>query len=293
MPKVTVIKPTTTTIHYEPEKTDSDYSKCLWADFIFDTENYRLSIHSDCGDYSYAWIPTPNSESFLHLMCRIEKEYLLEKISNRTDIDEKQTLSNLKRLFKSIENQIDFEEIEAIVNQSAFSADIADNIRSYLTSADINTTIEWFDVYDAVEKDYPQRAKTIVDIFFDYIIPFLKNLTAEKIYEKGLFYNIPEKKEIIEVYHNPDADAGGQFVINHYPYSLIEKAAKEETLENFFNVLDENADQKLIDKETTAYQQIINDGYPALIHQNIKPIGGGRTLESLAALIYYAFFDKT
>lgn len=175
MAKVKIVKPQTITIHLEPDQTDKEYGRCMWADFILDTDNYRLDIHSDCGDYSYNWMPTPDSESFLHLMHRIEKEYLLGKISDRTAIDEKQTLLNLKRLFKSIEDQIDFEEIEAIVNQSTFSADIADNIRSYLTSADINTTIEWFDVYDAVEKDYPIKAKIIASIFAKYIQPFLKD----------------------------------------------------------------------------------------------------------------------
>ena len=175
MAKLKIVKPQTITIQFEPDRTDKEFGQCIWADFIFDTENYRLSVHSECGDYSYNWVPTPDSESFTHLMCRIEKEYLLDKISDRTDINEKQTLSNLKRLFKSIENQIDFEEIEAIVNQSAFSADVANNIRSYLLSADINTTIEWFDVYDAVAKDYPVNAKTIASIFTNYVQPFLKD----------------------------------------------------------------------------------------------------------------------
>ena len=53
MPEVNIYHPCITRISYRQEKGDSDYGTCLWADFEFDTINYRLQIMSDCGNYSY------------------------------------------------------------------------------------------------------------------------------------------------------------------------------------------------------------------------------------------------
>lgn len=65
MPEVNIYHPCITRISYRQEKGDSNYGTCLWADFEFDTINYRLQITSDCGNYSYQWVPTPGKESFL------------------------------------------------------------------------------------------------------------------------------------------------------------------------------------------------------------------------------------
>ena len=84
MPIVLIEKPEIITISYRQERGDSDYGSCLWARFNFDTKNYHLSIESDCGSYANGWVPTPKSESFMHLCARFDKEYLLDKIDNRT-----------------------------------------------------------------------------------------------------------------------------------------------------------------------------------------------------------------
>lgn len=65
---VTIEKPEIITLLYHQEKADEDYGSCLWARFYLDTKNYTMSIESDCGKYSYGWYPTPDSESFLHLL---------------------------------------------------------------------------------------------------------------------------------------------------------------------------------------------------------------------------------
>ena len=94
MPEVNIYHPCITRISYRQEKGDSDYGTCLWADFEFDTINYRLQIMSDCGNYSYKWVPTPGKESFFGLCRRIKPDYLLSKISCETAIDRNATLKS-------------------------------------------------------------------------------------------------------------------------------------------------------------------------------------------------------
>jgi hypothetical protein len=76
----------------EPE--DKEYGSCLWADFLFDCDEYRLNVNSDCGNYSYVWHITP-TEPFLELMHRMNREYLLDKISKKIWTDVPATIKNM------------------------------------------------------------------------------------------------------------------------------------------------------------------------------------------------------
>lgn len=83
---VNEIKPNILCLEYRQDKNDEDYGTCLWARFTFNLDRYEMTIISDCGNYGYKWIETPNSESFLELMARCEKEYILDKIYRSADI---------------------------------------------------------------------------------------------------------------------------------------------------------------------------------------------------------------
>lgn len=111
MSKVNVYHPCITRISYHQEKGDPDYGTCLWADFEFDTINYRLQITSDCGNYAYEWVQTPDKESFFELCRRIEPDYLLSKISSEKRIDQDKTVENaIDLIYQSIEYEADFED---------------------------------------------------------------------------------------------------------------------------------------------------------------------------------------
>lgn len=73
-------------IEYRQDREDKDYGTCLWARFMFNLDRYEMTITSDCGNYGYKWCETPDSESFLELMVRCEKEYILNKIYGNADI---------------------------------------------------------------------------------------------------------------------------------------------------------------------------------------------------------------
>ena len=95
MPEVNIYHPCITRISYRQEKGDSDYGTCLWADFEFDTINYRLQITSDCGNYSDQWVPPPGKESFFGLCRRFDPGYLLSKLSRESEINIKATAKNI------------------------------------------------------------------------------------------------------------------------------------------------------------------------------------------------------
>lgn len=86
MSKVYESTPHLLVIEYRQEKGDPDYGSCMWATFTFDLNRYSMTIQSDCGDYSYGWAPTPKTESFVELLCRLEPGYLLYKIPNTKKI---------------------------------------------------------------------------------------------------------------------------------------------------------------------------------------------------------------
>lgn len=79
--KIEKIQPKVITYRVLAETNDEGW-QCMWAKFIFDCDSGYLNINSDAGDYSYRWGHNEN-EDFMHLMARINKDYLLNKIADR------------------------------------------------------------------------------------------------------------------------------------------------------------------------------------------------------------------
>lgn len=176
------VKPRIRQFQYRQEKGDPDYGTCLWAHFNLDIENYTLTIESDCGDYSYGWTPTPNSESFVHLMSRVDGEYLLNKIADRNVFDyeesKNQTIENIKEYYTDLEEgDKTIEEILSEIEYQELFFEIQSNDRDFyriiameLKKHDCSDTFETI----AVEMDYSAGAKRIVKIFCEALQPILK-----------------------------------------------------------------------------------------------------------------------
>lgn len=184
MAKVVFQKPRIITIEYQQEKTDPDYGTCLWARFTFDLANYELSISSDCGSYSYEWIAT-EKEPFLKLMLRVNKDYLLDKLSSRSVVNASETWNNFYKYVKELideaggESKIyfgqeDWDDIKfACVDTNKFH--VFNAIRDKLESIEpICEYVEHPFIWSCIETDYPDAAYTIVRIFDEYIKPALK-----------------------------------------------------------------------------------------------------------------------
>lgn len=185
MAKLTVKTPEIVTLDYRQERGDPDYGTCMWATFRLDTERYEMMIMSDCGNYSYGWCPTPNSESFLHLMGRLDDGYLLDKLSSRTTVDREATFAAVKEYIsewcaeEDDDRLPDMDDVEvACQNYSE------ESIYSALLTVFDCTAMSNCDQYDllcCIEKDYPSSAKKVVDVFMRYIKPKCREMDVGKI----------------------------------------------------------------------------------------------------------------
>ena len=158
-----IVNPRTTTynMRFDAKEDPDMYWRCMWARINLDHDNFTLSVTSDCGDYSYSWHVT-ESETFRQLMCRINPDYLLGKISSRSRFDieqsKKETIDNIQKYYtdeEDIEDKI--EEISELeCGEEGF----------YMAVDRIMDDID-FESIECV-KDYPDGAKVFCRIFAEY-----------------------------------------------------------------------------------------------------------------------------
>ena len=117
--KIETITPRIVSIAYHQEKGDTHYGSCLWAYFDFDLDRYMLNIQSDCGNAAYRWYETPDSESFLHLMARINEDYLINKLFDPEEIDVKATMERIREAMNldDIEDEDEREDAETYLQE--------------------------------------------------------------------------------------------------------------------------------------------------------------------------------
>ena len=188
--KITIEKPEVLVLKYQQEKTDEDYGSCLWARFYLDLKNYTMSIESDCGNYVHGWVPTPDHESFLKLLARMDGDYLLYKISNQTVIDGDETWKEVEEMVKDIAEG-ELEDVEDFAWEEIKDACYHHNDERELVEAVLDASIpsavykalerETYELYGCVVKDYPANAKKIVSVFISCIKPKIKEIIDGKV----------------------------------------------------------------------------------------------------------------
>lgn len=182
MPNIAIEVPDIVTISYRQTKDDPDYGSCLWARFNFDKKNYHMSIESDCGNYSYGWVPTPKSESFLHLCSRFEGGYLLDKIARRSVVDSEQTFQNVKEMVADFDDLEDFfkKDIESACGY--FRTDVTAAVNAMQQALEDAGYFEYgcYEVSYCVEMDYPCDAKKIAEVYDNFIRPAVQELVKEE-----------------------------------------------------------------------------------------------------------------
>lgn len=183
MATVKVNHPEILTIEYKQEKTDSDYGSCLWARFNFDLKNYDLMITSDCGEYSYGWTPTLEHESFIRLMSRINRSYLLGKISDTTIVDSDATLKNVKEYILSVldeeEPDFDFDSIEDVCSYSSES-EVYNGLIEALKYTNVSEYVDNYELLSCIETTYPYNAQKIVEVFENFIQPKIEKIVPSE-----------------------------------------------------------------------------------------------------------------
>ena len=165
MAKVSTRTPPLISLYFCQESGDPDYGSCLWAVFNFDLERYELSITSDCGNYAYGWVPTHKSESFMHLMARLDSGYLLDKLASPCVINEEATFEAVK-------------EIKDSCYQSN-ERDVHDALERKFEGTSMETCDD-YDLWSCIQKDFTTNAKKIVQVFMEYIQPVCKKISDDE-----------------------------------------------------------------------------------------------------------------
>lgn len=160
-------------MRFDKKEDPEIYFRCTWARISLDHTTYTMTAVTDCGDFSYGWKPT-DEESFLKLMCRIEKDYLIGKISSCNIFDLKESKGETIQNLKGCIGNCDCDESNIL------------NAIKEIESSDYYDEDSFYDsVYDLVEDfadednikicyRYPERAQTFCRIFVDYLQPILR-----------------------------------------------------------------------------------------------------------------------
>lgn len=159
--KITLKQPNITQCNIRFERGDELYHACMWATINLDHDTFTLTATSDCGDYSYTWCVTED-ETFVHLMARINGDYLLSKIASED------TFYFAESMMKTIaEAKQDcpenVEELEGLYDCG-----------EEMFLREVGEITGWEYEYIPVVKEYPRRAETFVKIFTEYVQPLLR-----------------------------------------------------------------------------------------------------------------------
>lgn len=116
----------------------------------------------------------------MHLMSRVNKEYLLNKLSTRSvfllEDSKKETIKLIENNgFENygIESENDWEEYK----QDILDIDTCNEEMFFRTVDDIIPDIDWDSIM--IEKDYPYGAKVVVNLFEKYLQPKIKEEFAK------------------------------------------------------------------------------------------------------------------
>ena len=181
--KIETITPRIVRIAYYQEEGDPHYGSCLWAYFDFDLDRYMLNIQSDCGNAAYRWHETPDSESFLQLMARINKDYLINKLFDPEEIDVKATMENLREAIylDEIEDEDDREDAETYleeIEETLESCDTTEEAFVAIEDWDEEHDLNLDDMFRMIVTDFNAEQKRICQIFADYVQPEIEKAVA-------------------------------------------------------------------------------------------------------------------
>lgn len=170
--------------------TDDMQVKITDSNQVTDQTVLMLSITSDCGNYAYGWVPTHKSESFMHLMARLDSGYLLDKLASPCVINEEATFEAVKELMEAWgvdfsetdrwgDPVFDMDEIKDCCYQSN-ERDVHDALERKFEGTSMETCDD-YDLWGCIQKDFTTNAKKIVQVFMDHIRPMCKKLSLSDV----------------------------------------------------------------------------------------------------------------
>lgn len=188
--KIEALKPNIVRIAIHQEKDDPHYGSCLWGYYDFDIDRYMLNIQSDCGEAAYRWCETPDSESFLHLMARIDDDYLMNKLFKAEEVDVSATVAEVREHLgvgddwqdDSLTDEEREEREEALEELEGLLEDVSGSYEAVQKALEDWNYDHDFDIdciYEGVATDYTAWQKRIVEIFRDYVQPKIREIIKE------------------------------------------------------------------------------------------------------------------
>lgn len=188
--KIEALKPNIVRIAIHQEKDDPHYGSCLWGYYDFDIDRYMLNIQSDCGEAAYRWCETPDSESFLHLMARIDDDYLMNKLFKAEEVDVSATVAEVREHLgvgddwqdDSLTDEEREEREEALEELEGLLEDVSGSygaVQKALGDWNYDHDFDIDCIYEDVATDYTAWQKRIVEIFRDYVQPKIREIIKE------------------------------------------------------------------------------------------------------------------
>lgn len=162
-------------LEYRQEREDKEYGSCLWARFYFNLDNYELMIMSDCGNYGYKWVETPDSESFLELMARVSKDYLLHKLCRNPKVFDYEAT---KAHFYDYADDEDKKRLDEIFEEIECKY-IPDCGETFIELFEQENDGWWSDVWEYPVYVYTADQKRIVKVFDECIRPKIKEILKD------------------------------------------------------------------------------------------------------------------
>jgi hypothetical protein len=152
--------------------------------YTLDLDKYSLSIDGET-TAGYKWVETPKSESFIKLMLRCDKFYLMNKLFSEVfDLEQsieatKQWIEENKWFYRLKGKKKCFKEMDEICAdcESQFVERVVELLGEY--DIELDGDDEYYLWADCVKKDYKYWQKKAVDLFCEFIKPELKKELQE------------------------------------------------------------------------------------------------------------------
>lgn len=176
-----VYSPRVYTYQLRPEKNDTEYGQYTLVRFTFDCENGNLYINSDVGNY-FCSFGFDRQEDFMHLMSRIDKQSLLDKLSDKNVflLDESRN-ATIKHIeddgyeWYGIDSEEDWELFKREMTDINVDTDIDIEEAEESFIGQVDGLIPGINLKDIkLEKDYPHEVKVIADLFEKHLQPVIK-----------------------------------------------------------------------------------------------------------------------
>lgn len=220
----------------------SDEKKHGPCEFIIDPEAYSLTIRGEYGEYETCWCPTPEKESFLHFLGRLNEESFLRKLFEQCVFDLDASLQNLKEqltdvavfsssMDETFAAEVALTKVEKAMKDGAAIESETDFVRFVNELGD-------FGLFAAgmVEKRYSQRARVITRLFMKLQSDFRRLAEEEQKEEQQcnvVEYSEKRKMSLVEAYAEMD-DQGFLKV----PLRIPLKEMLKRTMDDFWEYIE-------------------------------------------------------